>query len=282
VRYEASFKVSAKSQSPEPWEAEEGIAESGKGPRAQTLTLVGVGPASGAVVVGAVARPASVPPPVPTNRNLFDAIDPASDEPDDEAWPDPPRAEAAAVAPASAPAPAPASATEQRLPPRTRSRSSLLLWIVPAVAVVGLSAVVAWRQHTARLDVARPAVATALPVLLPPAAPAQDPAPPRPAPEPSTTSATTTVPPFDGEAAESALAETAKAVARCRYGEVYGKGQATVTFGVDGAVTECSVSRRFRWTATGACVKAALSAVHTAPFAGGPETMVHPFEVAPR
>jgi hypothetical protein len=92
----------------------------------------------------------------------------------------------------------------------------------------------------------------------------------------------TTVPPFDAEAAESALAETAKTVARCRYGAAYGKGQATVTFGTDGAVTACAVSGRFRWTATGACVKAALSAVHTAPFEGGPETVVHPFEVAPR
>ena len=55
-----------------------------------------------------------------------------------------------------------------------------------------------------------------------------------------------------------------------------------VTFGGDGAVTECALSGRFRWTRTGACVKAALSAVRLAPFSGGPETMVHPFEVAPR
>ncbi len=117
-----------------------------------------------------------------------------------------------------------------------------------------------------------------------------DPAPPQPAPEPLATAAVSpastapaiSVPSFDAEAAESALAETAKTIARCRYGAVYGKGQATVTFGVDGSVTECSVSGRFRWTATGACVKAALSAVHTAPFAGGPETVAHPFEVAPR
>ncbi len=275
--------MSANAQDPDlrqDWQGEEATAESGEGPRARALTLVGVGPASGAVVVGAVAKPASVPPPVPTNPNLFDAIDPANDEPDADAWPDATRAE-----PAAAPAPALASPAKER--PRPRTRSSPLLWIVPVVSLLGASGAVAWRHHVARLHVARTAVAPQLP---PPVAPISDPSPPQPVPEPSATPAVapvstapaTTIPPFDAEAAESALAETAKTVARCRYEAVYGKGQATVTFGADGAVTECAVSGRFRWTATGACVKAALSAVHTAPFAGGPETVVHPFEVAPR
>jgi hypothetical protein len=93
---------------------------------------------------------------------------------------------------------------------------------------------------------------------------------------------TTALPPFDAAAAEEALAATAKTVARCRYRTVYGRGQATVTFGNDGSVTACVVATRFRWTPTGACVTAALSAVRTAPFAGSRETVLHPFEVAPQ
>jgi hypothetical protein len=93
---------------------------------------------------------------------------------------------------------------------------------------------------------------------------------------------TTALPPFDALLAERALEATAKAVARCRHGKVYGRGQASVTFGGDGAVTQCVVSGRFKDTPAGACVLAALSAVHAAPFAGGAQTVVHPFEVAPR
>jgi hypothetical protein len=63
---------------------------------------------------------------------------------------------------------------------------------------------------------------------------------------------------------------------------VYGRGQASVTFGTDGAVTQCTVSGRFKDTTAGACVVAALSAVHAPPFDGEPETVLHPFEVAPR
>jgi hypothetical protein len=90
------------------------------------------------------------------------------------------------------------------------------------------------------------------------------------------------LPPFDALAAERALGTTAKAVAKCRYGKVFGHGQASVTFGSDGAVSRCAVSGRFKDTPAGACVVAALSAVHAAPFAGGPQTVVHPFDVAPR
>ncbi len=90
------------------------------------------------------------------------------------------------------------------------------------------------------------------------------------------------LPPFDALAAERALGATAKAVARCRYGKVFGHGQASVTFGGDGTVIQCVVSGRFKDTPAGACVMAALSAVHAAPFAGGPQTVVHPFDVAPR
>jgi hypothetical protein len=92
----------------------------------------------------------------------------------------------------------------------------------------------------------------------------------------------TTLPPFDALAAEHALGATAKAVAKCRHGKVFGHGQASVTFGDDGAVTRCVVSGRFKDTPAGACVMAALSGVHAAPFAQGPQTVVHPFEVAPR
>ena len=90
------------------------------------------------------------------------------------------------------------------------------------------------------------------------------------------------LPPFDALAAERALGATAKAAARRRYGKVFGDGQASVTFGGDGTVIECVVSGRFKDTPAGACVMAALSAVHAAPFAGGPQTVVHPFDVAPR
>jgi hypothetical protein len=237
------------------------------------LTLVGVGPASGAVVVGAVARPASVPPPVPTDRNLFDAIDPTADTEDaadDHAWPD-------ATGQGRAPAPAARRSPSEEVPPQARAaRSSRLLWAVLALVIaLGSVTAVAWRAHAARSRAAPTAVAPPLPhTVLAPAPPA---AAPSPAPV-----VTTALPPFDAEAAESALADTAKTVARCRYGEVYGKGHAGVTFGGDGAVTECALSGRFRWTRTGACVKAALSAVRLAPFSGGPEIMVHPFEVAPR
>ena len=88
--------------------------------------------------------------------------------------------------------------------------------------------------------------------------------------------------PFDTHAAERALGATAKAVARCRHGKVFGHGQARVTFGGDGAVAECVVSGRFTDTPAGACVVAALSAVHAAPFGGEPQTIVHSFDVAPR
>jgi hypothetical protein len=91
-----------------------------------------------------------------------------------------------------------------------------------------------------------------------------------------------TLPPFDAPASERALESTAKVVARCRYGKVYGRGQANVTFRGDGAVTECVVGGRFKDTRAGACVMAALSTVHAAPFAGEPQTVLHPFEVAPR
>jgi hypothetical protein len=93
---------------------------------------------------------------------------------------------------------------------------------------------------------------------------------------------TMALPPFDALDAERALEVTAKAVARCRHGKVFGRGQASVTFGGDGAVTRCLVSGRFKDTPAGACVLAALSAAHAPPFAGGPQTVVHPFEVAPR
>ncbi len=94
--------------------------------------------------------------------------------------------------------------------------------------------------------------------------------------------AVASLPPFDALAAEQALAATAKAVAKCRHGRVYGRGQASVTFSGDGDVTECVVSPRFKDTPAGACVMAALSSVHAAPFAGEPQTVLHPFEVAPR
>jgi hypothetical protein len=90
------------------------------------------------------------------------------------------------------------------------------------------------------------------------------------------------LPPFDALAAEQALGTTAKVVARCRYGKVFGRGQATVTFGSGGAVTRCVLSARFKDTAAGSCVMTALSAVRTAPFDGGPQTVLHPFEVAPK
>ncbi len=149
------------------------------------------------------------------------------------------------------------------------------------VAALGALTAVAWHSQAARewLDpspgpVSRPAASASGAPALEPSATATAAA--------SSAPPTTTLPPFDARAAERALGATAKAVARCRHGKVFGHGQASVTFGGDGAVTECVVSGRFADTPAGACVAAALSAVQAAPFGGGPQTVVHSFDVAPK
>lgn len=289
-----------------------GAAESSDGPRPKAPTLVGVGPASGPVVVGAVARPDRIPTPAPTNRALFDAAGRAEDEVDD-AWPDAPpetpppslvespAAVTLGPSPAAEPAlavdpaptaialPEPPSLAGQPLRPEVRARRRA--WIAALLAAaVGACIVGAWHARAVpSAPTPGPANSTAgtassngAPELPSAAAtPASTAATPVPTPA-SSAPTTAPLPPFDAVAADSALRATAKAVARCRHGKVYGRGQASVTFGGDGAVTRCILSGRFKDTPAGACVAAALSAVHAAPFAGPPQTVVHPFVVAPR
>jgi hypothetical protein len=77
-----------------------------------------------------------------------------------------------------------------------------------------------------------------------------------------------------------ALDSTAKTVAACRRGKLFGPAQATVTFGNDGAVSRCVVSPPFLGTPTGACVAEALSEARVPPFLGKAGTVVHKFTVS--
>ncbi|MGH7436587.1 MAG: hypothetical protein ACRENE_13015 [Polyangiaceae bacterium] len=260
----------------EPADLGAGTEESGARPRPRFPTLVGVGPEGpessqrAPVVVGAVARPNPIPTPVATEPGLFDAIGRMDDD-DEEAWPEPPP-------------PAPA---EPHAAPAPRARSGRVVWAAAVLAACGALTAFGWQVHALRGKSSLPPRVAALPLPAPTPAPVGPPAGPEPPAEVSPPAAlppdgVATSPLFDAVAAEHALAATAKAVARCRHGRVYGKGQATVTFGDDGAVTQCVLSARFRETAAGACVATALSAVHAAPFSGEPRTVVHPFEVAPQ
>jgi hypothetical protein len=287
-------------KNPEPDEGA-GAAESGYRPRPRAPTLVGVGPESGPLVVGAVARPNRIPTPAPTDRALFDVAGDAGEAVDDAAWPEePPPAPAeppevatsnpvplatppaVSASPTAAAPPAPPASPERPLPPPARAprARSRLPWMgATLVVALGALTAAAWQAHAVRGWFAPSPAAGSPPVAPPPETAAPEP----PAAAVASSAPTTTVlPPFDAHAAEHALGATAKAVARCRHGKVFGHGQATVTFGGDGAVTGCVVSGRFTDTPAGACVVAALSGVHAAPFAGEPQTVVHNFEVAPR
>jgi len=106
------------------------------------------------------------------------------------------------------------------------------------------------------------------------ATPTTAPAASAPSPDPTA--------PFDARSADHALSATAKTIANCRHGKIFGAGRATVTFGNDGAVSACVLPTAFAGTATGACVTDALSAVRVPPFRGKPKPVAHRFVVAPK
>jgi serine/threonine protein kinase len=130
----------------------------------------------------------------------------------------------------------------------------------------------------------------------PPAAAIAQPAPPPVVPTPSASAdvadaaaassleAAAPPPPlarFSKADAKSALDATAKDVARCKKGKVWGIASATVSFGNDGAVTRVVVGAPIGGTGTGACVSEILQAAKMSPFGGKPGTLVYRFYVAP-
>jgi len=85
---------------------------------------------------------------------------------------------------------------------------------------------------------------------------------------------------FSKTDAKAALEATAKDVARCKKGKVWGVASASVTFGNDGSVSRVVIGVPFTGTGTGACVSDALQTAKMPSFGGKPGTLVYKFFVS--
>jgi hypothetical protein len=222
---------------------------------------------------------ASEPPTVPVAEPAPHPLPTAALRPSGPEEPTPPPA-ARSAPDAEPPAPAP------------RKRSAR--WLAATALVVAAAAVAAVKVPSVR-RLLHPVASTSTPTsnATPTPAAASAPIPAAAsapaesasaAPEAPVTSAPSSSPevaphPFDSHAAKQALDATAKAVAKCRRGRVFGAARAIVTFANDGAVKNTAVSPPFMGTAAGACVAEALAEAHVAPFIGKPGIVTHRFVV---
>jgi hypothetical protein len=265
-------------------------------PRPKATTLAGVGPSSAPPVVGAVARPSSLPPSDVTRRMIFEP--PADADPlagsrsvspeeaaIDNQWPDEP--------PTAAPVQLATVPPARRVPAATRVKVSMGVegarrrkwWVALAALALGAGAAGLRASRSRSHSVAtpnQPMVPTATAIdsatataFAPPLASSGPPV----AETPPQLSLGSPAPAFDATAAKDALDATASAVARCQRGQVSGPGYAIVTFANDGAVRRSAVSPPFLGTSAGMCVARALAQARAPAFVGKPGVVVHHFVV---